>query len=146
MHSMTQQVASSSANFYKAMRYEQFKQVVEAIAAGKYSWACVLLLWYSGYNPLRYIPYRTYNRLVKENRKDDTDSINTSNQIYPQIDDLENKTKGTNSFNSSTQIKDIAFVETMDKKEVSLRGGKLLNLWNDIKLSEKNPIRFLWSR
>jgi hypothetical protein len=141
---MTQQVASSSANFYKAMRYEQFKQVVEAIAAGKYSWACVLLLWFSGYNPLRYIPYRTYNRLVKENRKEDADSINTPNHIYPQRDDVNVQSMNANSSSKSTQIKDLAFVETMDKKEVSLRGGNLQNFWNSIKLSEKNPIRFLW--
>ncbi len=141
---MTQQVASSSANFYKAMRYEQFKQVVEAIAAGKYSWACVLLLWFSGYNPLRYIPYRTYNRLVKENRKEDADSINTPNHIYPQRDDVNVQSMNANSSSKSTQIKDLAFVETMDKKEVSLRGGNLQNFWNNIKLSEKNPIRFLW--
>jgi hypothetical protein len=45
---------------------EQFTQVIEAILAGKYSWACVLMLRFSGHNPLHYIPYRTYNRLVKE--------------------------------------------------------------------------------
>lgn len=126
------------------MRYEQFKQVVEAIAAGKYSWACVLLLWFSGYNPLRYIPYRTYNRLVKENRKDDTDSINIPNEISPQRDDRNAQSVNTNSLGKSTQIKDLAFVETMDKKEVSLRGGNLRNFWKNIKLSEKNLIRILW--
>lgn len=47
---------------------EQFSQVVEAILNGKYSWACLLILRFSGYNPLHYMPYRTYNRLIKENR------------------------------------------------------------------------------
>jgi hypothetical protein len=144
MHTMTQQVASSSANFYKAMRYEQFKQVVEAIAAGKYSWACVLLLWFSGYNPLRYIPYRTYNRLVKENRKEDTDNTTTPNEIYPQRDGINAQPMIGNSLSKSTQIKDLAFVETMDKKEVSLRGGNLRSFWKSIKFPEKNPIKFLW--
>lgn len=46
---------------------EQFAQIVDAILQGKYSWACVLFLKFSGYNPLHYIPYRTYNRLMKEN-------------------------------------------------------------------------------
>jgi hypothetical protein len=51
----------------KAMSEEQFNQVIDAILAGKYSWACVLILRFAGYNPLHYIPYRTYNRLMKDN-------------------------------------------------------------------------------
>lgn len=51
----------------RAMSEEQFCQVVDAILNGKYSWACVLILKFAGYNPLHYIPYRTYNRLMKEN-------------------------------------------------------------------------------
>lgn len=53
----------------KAMSEEQFNQVIEAILAGKYSWACVLILRFAGYNPLHYIPYRTYNRLMKDNNQ-----------------------------------------------------------------------------
>lgn len=51
----------------RAMTEDQFCQVVDAILNGKYSWACLLILQFSGYNPLHYIPYRTYNRLMKEN-------------------------------------------------------------------------------
>ena len=40
---------------------EHLNQVISAIIDGKYSWACVLLLRIEGYNPLQYIPYRTYN-------------------------------------------------------------------------------------
>jgi hypothetical protein len=47
------------------MNIEQFNQIVEAILAGKYSWACVLILRFAGYNPLQYIPYSTYYRLLK---------------------------------------------------------------------------------
>jgi hypothetical protein len=46
---------------------EQIEQIVKAIIAGKYSWACVLLLRFSGHNPIDYIPYRTYIRLLKNN-------------------------------------------------------------------------------
>jgi hypothetical protein len=46
---------------------EKLDQIVDAIVDGKYSWACVLLLRSNGLNPLHYIPYRTYNRLLKEN-------------------------------------------------------------------------------
>lgn len=52
----------------RVMQPEQFNQVLDAILAGKYSWACVLILRFAGYNPLHYIPYRTYNRIVKDNR------------------------------------------------------------------------------
>jgi hypothetical protein len=46
---------------------EKLDQIIDAIVDGKYSWACVLLLRSNGLNPLHYIPYRTYNRLLKEN-------------------------------------------------------------------------------
>ncbi|WGV25161.1 HetP family heterocyst commitment protein [Halotia branconii] len=46
---------------------EQIEQIIKAIIAGKYSWACVLILRFSGYNPIDYIPYRTYIRLLKNN-------------------------------------------------------------------------------
>lgn len=51
----------------KVIYPEQFTQIIESILDGKYSWACLLLLRFSGYNPLDYIPYRTHNRLIKEN-------------------------------------------------------------------------------
>jgi hypothetical protein len=51
----------------RVMTSEEFDQVIEAIATGRYSWACVLILRIAGYNPLHYLPYRTYRRLIKEN-------------------------------------------------------------------------------
>lgn len=51
----------------KKINTEQIEQIVKAIIAGKYSWACVLILRFSGYNPIDYIPYRTYIRLLKNN-------------------------------------------------------------------------------
>lgn len=64
---MNQDISSITSKLKDSMHPEQFDQVVEAILAGKYSWACVLMLRFAGYNPLHYIPYRTYNRLLKEN-------------------------------------------------------------------------------
>ncbi|MDY6900106.1 MAG: HetP family heterocyst commitment protein [Cyanobacteriota bacterium] len=49
------------------MNNKQVEEVVEAILARKYSWACVLILRFHGYDPVDYIPYRTYIRLLKEN-------------------------------------------------------------------------------
>ncbi len=60
---------SSNSQPDQVMTPEQFNQVVAAILDGKYSWACVLILRFAGYNPLHYIPYRTYNRLMKDNRQ-----------------------------------------------------------------------------
>lgn len=45
----------------------QFEEIAQAILAGKYSWACFLILQAKGQNPVDYIPYRTYNRLIKNN-------------------------------------------------------------------------------
>ncbi|MBW4536717.1 MAG: HetP family heterocyst commitment protein [Pleurocapsa minor HA4230-MV1] len=67
---------SADSQFNRAMTNEQFNQVVDAILSGKYSWACLLILRFSGYNPLHYIPYRTYNRLMKSNREVMQPSIN----------------------------------------------------------------------
>ncbi|MEM7725702.1 MAG: HetP family heterocyst commitment protein [Cyanobacteria bacterium P01_A01_bin.45] len=49
------------------MDNNQIEEVIKAIIAGKYSWACVLVLRFNGYDPEDYIPYRTYIRLLKEN-------------------------------------------------------------------------------
>jgi hypothetical protein len=49
------------------MNTNQFEQLINAILAGKYSWACVLILRFYGRNPLDYIPYRTYYRLIRDN-------------------------------------------------------------------------------
>lgn len=51
----------------KTMSEANFARIVGAITEGRYSWACVLILQSAGYNPLHYIPYRTYNRLMKSN-------------------------------------------------------------------------------
>lgn len=56
------------------MTSEEFDQVIEAIASGRYSWACILILQIAGYNPLHYLPYRTYRRLIKENARSCTPS------------------------------------------------------------------------
>lgn len=49
------------------MTKKQLEQLINAIVNGKYSWACVLILRFYGRNPLDYIPYRTYYRLIRDN-------------------------------------------------------------------------------
>lgn len=64
---------------------EKLDQIVDAIVDGKYSWACVLLLRSNGLNPLHYIPYRTYNRLLKENTLVKTQSVLQSEKMTQAI-------------------------------------------------------------
>ncbi|MEA5570803.1 HetP family heterocyst commitment protein [Calothrix sp. UHCC 0171] len=60
----------------KDMNNKQVEEVLKAIIAGKYSWACVLILRFNGYDPLHYIPYRTYIRLLKDNYQMDRTGVN----------------------------------------------------------------------
>ncbi|WP_016949388.1 HetP family heterocyst commitment protein [Anabaena sp. PCC 7108] len=64
---MSQNIADYNRQINKKINTEQIEQIVKAIISGKYSWACVLLLRFSGHNPIEYIPYRTYIRLLKNN-------------------------------------------------------------------------------
>ncbi|GAB4238287.1 MAG: hypothetical protein Kow00121_65220 [Elainellaceae cyanobacterium] len=106
---------SNNHKLDRAMTQEQFAQVVDAILAGKYSWACVLILRFAGYNPLHYIPYRTYNRLMKEHspncrrRGDEHNSSNTSHQSTSQ--------------NYSQEIRDLAYLEPVGESHSRVRGG-----------------------
>lgn len=81
------QPVNISRNLYgqvsRAMTAEQFDQVVTAIVEGKYSWACVLILRYAGYNPAHYLPYRTYKRLIKDNRSRPQPEASTSTMAEP---------------------------------------------------------------
>jgi len=126
MHS---QMSYSGTKLDKTMNPEQFNQVVEAILAGKYSWACVLILRFAGYNPLHYIPYRTYNRLAKENcqvgkgRQDKTDSINTDKESAA------TKSDGLPSRKCLSKIADIDYLEMVDEPQAQVHGGILEQLW-----------------
>jgi hypothetical protein len=105
------------------MTNEQFSQVVEAILAGKYSWACLLILRFSGYNPLHYIPYRTYNRLMKDNsrlqtshQKDGKDAKGMLNQQPSRDLFLED---------CSNKIRDLTYLESLQEQSAKVHGGSL---------------------
>lgn len=67
----------------KVMNPDQFDRVVRAIVEGKYSWACVLVLRFAGYNPAHYIPYRTYKRLIKSNRMQQASNQAARHELKP---------------------------------------------------------------
>lgn len=75
---MYQQNANYNPQNIKKINNDQIEQIIKAIIAGKYSWACVLLLRFSGYNPMEYIPYRTYIRLLKNNCLGNTKNVKPS--------------------------------------------------------------------
>lgn len=132
---MNSQTLYSNTKIDKAMSPEQFTQVVDAILAGKYSWACVLLLRFAGYNPLHYIPYRTYNRLIKEHSqvgrpsKHQTHSLQASNH-HPESNDAFNQKR-------LSKISDLAVLEeVVGEQHASVRGG-----YREQRLSSNNPER-----
>jgi hypothetical protein len=93
----------------RSIHPEKLDQIIEAIAVGKYSWACVLMLRFSGYNPLHYMPYSTYNRIVKDivkEAKPDTSAATPTNQAMDQ-----------------TTIQDLAYVESVPEEAAQCTGG-----------------------
>jgi hypothetical protein len=82
---MNYNVTSSQKNYQKALSPEQLNQIVEAIADGRYSWACVLILRFVGYNPLHFIPQRTYSRLMKENSQEQSSPLSDNRHIQTKI-------------------------------------------------------------
>ncbi|MEH2227631.1 HetP family heterocyst commitment protein [Nostoc sp.] len=122
---MNQDLAGISSNLDKTVKAQQFDKVVEAILAGKYSWACVLMLRFGGYNPLHYIPYRTYNRLLKENSQADR----TKQQQSENLKMLKHthKSQSDNNVSSScfSKIKDVAYLEVVRKQKAEIRAGSL---------------------
>ncbi|WP_251960276.1 HetP family heterocyst commitment protein [Nostoc commune] len=122
---MNQDIAGISSNLDNTVKAQQFDKVVEAILAGKYSWACVLMLRFGGYNPLHYIPYRTYNRLLKENSQ--------ANRAKQQQNENLKMLKHTNDSRSDSnvsstclsKIKDLAYLEVVGKQKTEIRNGSL---------------------
>lgn len=109
---MTYPMSYANNQLNKVMTQEQFDLVVEAILSGKYSWACVLILRFGGYNPLHYIPYRTYNRLMKEQRLGQTESRHRANDNDSDPEPC-----------PTLAVKDLAYVEILDKQMQKVTGG-----------------------
>lgn len=85
---MTQEISDSNQPSEKIIQTEQVEQIIKAVLAGKYSWACVLFLHFVGYNPIKYIPYRTYIRLLKNNcllSKLNGNKTETNSLDFPEI-------------------------------------------------------------
>ncbi|MEM9448367.1 MAG: HetP family heterocyst commitment protein [Cyanobacteria bacterium P01_E01_bin.6] len=97
----------------RTMTEEQFTQVVEAILDGKYSWACLLILKFAGYNPLHYIPYRTYNRLMKDFQR------RRQSKLPENLTDLKHKQQRQHP----NRIKDLGYIESLECVNSTVKGG-----------------------
>lgn len=122
---MTQQIPYSNPKFQKTISSEEFNKIVEAILDGKYSWACVLMLRFAGHNPLQYIPYRTYNRLLKEHS--DVESPNPSKMelVKPPSQSMAAQSDHHASRKYSSKIVDLGYLEPVSEKSTQIRGGSL---------------------
>ena len=120
---MNQDIAGSGNNLEPKIHPEQLDQVVEAILAGKYSWACVLMFRFVGYNPMHYIPYRTYNRILKENAR--TGRSNTQNNETLKIAKPTTEKRSESNLASSclSKIKDLAYMEVGGKQKADARAN-----------------------
>jgi hypothetical protein len=137
---MNQEISSISNNFNKKINPEQFDQIVEAILAGKYSWACVLILRLAGYNPLHYIPYRTYNRLLKENSQ--LNRVHQQNQERIQVIQVSPEKRSDTNVAASClgKIKDLAYLEVVGKQKTEIRGGSL-DQWLTKQMHDSQPVK-----
>ena len=115
---MYQKFNSTNSQIDRVMSEEQFNQIVEAIVSGKYSWACLLILRFSGYNPLHYIPYRTYNRLMKVHQQT-SQAAAKDNKTVSSI-----KTNSTQKAQKSTKLRDLCYMENLDRQSSDVKGGK----------------------
>ena len=123
---------SANSQLDKVMTNDQFNQVVDAIISGKYSWACLLILRFAGYNPLHYIPYRTYNRLMKSNRDIKPQSLEKTSVAG------QNKLATSGASKKSAQkLRDLCYMENAERTE-KVTGGRGF-CWGIIP-------NFIWSR
>lgn len=124
---MSYQVSPQQKNYQKAISSEQLNQVIEAITEGRYSWACVLLLRFVGYNPLHFIPQRTYSRLIKENSQPQSTIVPTPNRNFSaNLPSAVNSSTNKGGSQVLNKIHDLDYIETSDKKQTSLKGGNNL--------------------
>ena len=110
----------SESKLDRVMTAEQFDQIVEAIISGKYSWACVLILRFAGYNPLHYIPYRTYNRLTKDNSFE----RRRTEQVLTSVSETSKSSKKSKSRKEcSKHLKELNYLEELKECSAKLTGG-----------------------
>ncbi|MDJ0533517.1 MAG: HetP family heterocyst commitment protein [Xenococcaceae cyanobacterium MO_207.B15] len=135
---MSQHLIDSETKLDKVMDSSKFNLIVDAILAGKYSWACVLILRFAGYNPLHYIPYRTYNRLMKNNSQKTTLNQLQENRLKKNHKSLAAKSSTATSNQPSYNMSDLSYLEVVSQPDKQIHGGNRVYLPTDWELSEND--------
>ena len=135
---MSRHRVQSETKLDKVMESREFDRIVAAILAGKYSWACVLILRFAGYNPLHYIPYRTYNRLMKNNSQHTTLNQLQERELNENRKSLAVKSSKASLDRPSYQLNDLSYLEVVSRQDTQVRGGNRVYLPTDWDRSENN--------
>ncbi|MEM8611783.1 MAG: HetP family heterocyst commitment protein [Cyanobacteria bacterium P01_H01_bin.105] len=107
-----------------SMSEEEFALIIDAILNGKYSWACVLILKNAGYEPGHYIPYRTLNRLIKENGFPSCTPPNLcqNNKSHSRRSHHRSSNQSANP-SATKDIRDLAYLELTAHESKKIKGG-----------------------
>ncbi|MBD2456549.1 HetP family heterocyst commitment protein [Nostoc sp. FACHB-87] len=122
---MNYQVPSSQNNCHSLITPEQLEQVIEAISDGRYSWGCVLILRFIGYNPLHFMPQRTYSRLIKEQNQYMAAKLNSENHVSASSNNTDIPRK-THNLNQSNPL------DKSENKPGNIQGMNVLYLKSNI--------------
>lgn len=135
---MSQQMPCSNSRFNKTISPDQLNEIIEAILAGKYSWACVLLLRAAGYDPMHYIPYRTYNRLLKEHCRFGSPNQRNTDNLRVVNKNAATESESRVSQKGLSKIADLNYLEPVADKNPHIGGGSCESTrfpWSWLRLS-----------
>lgn len=116
---MNYRFSSAHQTYQSNLTQEEFDRITHAIMAGRYSWACVLILRFIGYNPLHYIPQRTYSRLIKDNEPSLTPQTSHEQrrlEIVNTKTSLKNSHRG-NAYSNFSQVENLEYLAAIDEQE-----------------------------
>lgn len=99
-----------------AIDSDVLERIIDAILDGKYSYACLMTLEATGYDPLQYIPYRTYNRLQKQRQA----ICRTAHQRTV------HQTTVSKVSSIGAKISDIEHVDSLSNRDRRIEGGSSL--------------------
>ena len=85
--------------------------------------ACLLILRFAGYNPLHYIPHRTYNRLMKDNCQYGKSSREHKHHSARNKKPSAIKSDSTLSKKLYGKINDLSYLEKVEQKRAKVGSG-----------------------
>ena len=116
---------SEKAMFDRASTNDISNQILSAILDGKYSWACFLILTSGGYDPANYLPYRTYYRLLKQNKLGHFSNSKRASTKSKRQSDTSKLPESEALKKRSTIISDLSYLHTSKDGANVIKGGFL---------------------